>query len=91
MEKQESRRRNRKVGIILCFVFVGIFTISTIGLVLGFEASPPIKKIVYWSTTIIAGGIGVFLIGASLVEIIVKIVKPVLVKIGKRIARRLRE
>lgn len=91
MEKQESRRRNRKVGIILCLVFVGIFTISTIGLVLGFEASPRIKKIVYWSTTIIAGGIGIFLIGASLVEIIVKIAKPVFVKIGKRIVRRLRE
>lgn len=75
MEKQESRRRNRKVGIILCLVFVGIFTISTVGLVLGFEASPPIKRIVYWSTTIIAGGIGVFLIGAPLVTFIIKIVK----------------
>ncbi len=91
MEKQESRRRNRKVGFILCLVFIGIFAISTIGLVLGFEASPPIKKIVYWSTTIIAGVIGFFLIGASLVEIIVKIVKPLLVKIEKRIAGRLRE
>jgi ethanolamine transporter EutH len=75
MEKQESRKRNRKVGIILALVFVGIFTISTVGLVFGFEAPPSIKKIVYWSTTVIAGAIGVFLIGAPLVEFIVKIVK----------------
>ncbi|MCE2399278.1 hypothetical protein J4G08_00160 [Candidatus Poribacteria bacterium] len=75
MEEQENRKRNRKVGIILCLVFVGIFTITTLGLVLGFEASAPIKKVVYWSTTIIAGIIGGFLIGAPIVEFIIKIVK----------------
>lgn len=88
MNEQERRKRNRKVGIILCLLFVGLFTITTLGLVLGFETSPPVKKIVRWTTTVIAGIIGFFLIGAALVEMIVK---PILVKIGERRARRLSE
>ncbi len=88
MNEQERRKRNRKVGIILCLLFVGLFTITTLGLVFGFEASPPVKKIVQWTTTIIAGIIGCFLIGAALVEIIVK---QIFVKIGERRARRLSE
>lgn len=88
MDKQELRIRNIMVGIILGLLFVGLFTITTLGLVFGFEASPPVKKIVHWTTTIIVGIIGFFLIGAALVEIIIK---PILVKIEKRRARRLRE
>ena len=88
MNEQERRKRNIRVGIILCLVFVSIFTIATLGLVFGFEASAPVKKIVYWTTTVIAGTIGIFLISAALVEIIVK---PILRKIGKRISRRLSE
>jgi hypothetical protein len=75
MNEQERRKRNRKVGIILCLVFVGLFIITTFGLVFGFEASPPIKKVVSVVTTAIAGVIGFFLIGAAIIEIIVQIVK----------------
>lgn len=88
MNEQERRRRNITVGIILALLFVGLFTITTLGLVFRFEASPPLKKIVYWTTTIIAGIIGFSLIGAALFEIIVK---PLLVKIGKIRSRKLRE
>ena len=88
MNEQERRKRNIWVGVILGLLFVGLFTITTLGLVFGFEASPPVKKIVHWTTTIIAGIIGFFLIGAAFVEIIVK---PIHRKIGKRRARRLSE
>ena len=88
MNEQERRKRNIRVGMILGLLFVGLFTITTLGLVFGFEASPPVKKIVHWTTTVIAGIIGFFLIGAALVEIIVK---PIFVKIEKSRARRLRE
>lgn len=88
MNEKERRKRNIWVGIILGLLFVGLFTITTLGLVFGFEASPPVKKIVQWITTIIAGIIGFFLIGAALVELIIK---PILVKIEKRRARRLSE
>ncbi len=88
MNEKERRKRNIWVGIILGLLFVGLFTITTLGLVFGFEASPPVKKIVHWTTTIIAGIIGFFLIGAAFVEIIVK---PILRKIEKRRARRLSE
>lgn len=75
MNKQERRIRNLKVGAILGFVFVAIFTITTIGFVIGFEASPPLKKIVSLTTTIIAGVIGFLLIGAAIYETVVGIIR----------------
>ena len=41
----------------------------------GFEAPPSVKKVVSVVTTVIAGIIGCCLIGAALIEVIVKIVK----------------
>ncbi len=75
MNEQERRKRNRKVGIILCLLFIGLFSITTLALVVGFEAPPSVKKVVSVITTVIAGIIGFCLIGAALIEVIVKIVK----------------
>ncbi len=75
MSEQERRKRNRKVGIILCLLFIGLFSITTLALVVGFEAPPSVKKVVSVVTTVIAGIIGFCLIGAALIEVIVKIVK----------------
>ena len=75
MNEQERRKRNRKVGIILCLLFIGLFSITTLALVVGFEAPPSVKKVVSVVTTVIAGIIGFCLIGAALIEVIVKIVK----------------
>jgi hypothetical protein len=75
MNEQERRKRNRKVGIILCLLFIGLFSITTLALVVGFEAPPSVKKVVSVVTTVIAGIIGCCLIGAALIEVIVKIVK----------------
>lgn len=75
MNERERKRRNLIVGLILGAVFLGLFLLTTLALAFGFEASPSIKRIVYWTTTIVAGIIGVFLIGAAIIEIIVRIVK----------------
>lgn len=72
MNKQDSRNKNLKVGVILGLLFVGLFTVTTLGFVVGFEAPPSLKKLVSVITTIIAGVIGIFLIGAAIVEIIIK-------------------
>lgn len=72
MNERENRRRNLNVAIILGAIFLGLFIISTLTLVFGFEAPPSIKKIVHWGTTIIAGIIGVLLIGAAIFEILKK-------------------
>ena len=75
MNEQERRKRNRKVGALLGLLFVGLFSITTLALVVGFEAPPSVKKVVSVVTTVIAGIIGFCLIGAALIEVIVKIVK----------------
>ena len=72
MNDIERRSRNFKVGLILGVIFLGLFSITTIGFVIGFEAPLSIKKLVSVITTIIAGIVGVFLIGAAIIEIIIK-------------------
>ena len=91
MNDQESRMRNRKVGLILCLLFVGLFTITTLGFIIGFEAPLSIKRLVSVITTIIAAVIGIFLIGAAVIEIIIKSgLVGFVVKIIKRGYRRVR-
>ena len=80
MEQEKKRIPNWKLGVILALLFIGIFTITTIGFVIGFEATPPLKKIVAWATTIIAGAIGIFLIGAAIIDVITRIVKKIMSK-----------
>ena len=77
MNDGDRRKRNLKVGIILGLLFIGLFTLTTLGFVFGFEASPPLKKIVAWVTTVIAGVVGISLIGAIVIELIVKVIKRV--------------
>ena len=72
MNIHERRSRNLKVGLILGIVFLGLFAITTLAFVFGFEASLSVKKLVSVITTIIAGVIGIFLIGAAIIEIIIK-------------------
>lgn len=72
MNNHERRKRNLKVGLILGIIFLGLFVITTIGFVIGFDASLSVKRLVSVITTIIAGVIGIFLIGAAIIEIIIK-------------------
>lgn len=72
MQDRNKRRSNLNIAIILGGIFLGLFVLTTLTLVFGLEAPPSIKKIVQWGTTIVAGIIGVLLIGAAIVEIIKK-------------------
>ena len=80
MNQQRKRPSNWVIGGLLALLFVFIFTITLIGFIIGFEAAPPIKKIVAWTTTIIAGAIGFFLIGAAIVDVVKAFIKKSLYK-----------
>ena len=75
MNPQEHRKRNRIVGTILVLLFIGLFTLSILGFVSGFEATPTVKKIVTYIIATIAGIMGVFLIGAAIFEVVRRIIK----------------
>ena len=80
MSQKKSRPPNWIIGLILALLFILIFTITIIGFIIGFEAAPPLKKIVAWTTTIIAGAIGFFLISAALIDVVKALIKKSLYK-----------
>lgn len=80
MNQKKIRPPNWIIGLILALLFILIFTITIIGFIIGFEAAPPLKKIVAWTTTIIAGAIGFFLISAALIDVVKALVKKSLYK-----------
>ena len=80
MNQKNNRLPNWKIGLILALLFILIFTITIIGFIVGFEAAPPLKKIVAWTTTIIAGAIGFFLISAALIDVVKALIKKSLYK-----------
>ena len=82
MNQQKKRPSNWVIGGLLALLFVLIFTITIIGFIIGFEAKPPLKKIVAWTTTIIAGAIGFFLIGAAIVDVVKAFIKKSLYRKG---------
>lgn len=88
MKEQENRNQNRKVGLILGLLFVGLFTITTLGFILGLDAPPVIKTIVSVIATFIVVIIGTSLIGAAFYEMVVQ---TIIRKIEKRRARRISE
>ncbi len=75
MNMQKHRKRNRIVGALLVLLFIGLFTLSILGFVSGFEAAPSVKKIVTYIIIAIAGTAGFLLIGSAIVEIILRIIK----------------
>ena len=88
MKEPEQRNRNKKVGLILGLLFVSMFTLTTIGFVLGLNVPPVIKTIVSVITTIVGVIIGISLMGAAFYEMVVQ---TVLERLKKRGARRISE
>ena len=80
MKQKKTRPPNWLIGLILALLFILIFAITIIGFIIGFEAAPPLKKIVSWTTTIIAGAIGFLLISAALIDVVKALVKKSLYK-----------
>ena len=76
MNAPEHRKRNRRLGIILCLLFAGLFAIVTATIVTGSKAPQPVEKAVSgMGAPILLGIIGGLLIVTAVVEIGLRIVR----------------
>jgi hypothetical protein len=75
MNAPEHRKRNRRLGIILCLLFGGLFIIATTAIVTGSKAHPLVEKFLSGISAPILGAIGLLLVIAAVVEIVLRIVR----------------
>ena len=75
MNAPEHRKRNRRLGIILCLLFAGLFLIATTAIVTSSKAPPLVEKVLSSIRTPVLGVIGLLLIVAAVVEVILRIVR----------------
>ena len=75
MNAPEHRKRNRRLGLILCLLFAGLFAIVTAAIVTGSKAPEAVETAIGGALVPILGVIGLLLIGAAVVEIVVRLVK----------------
>jgi ABC-type bacteriocin/lantibiotic exporter with double-glycine peptidase domain len=75
MNAPEHRKRNRRLGIILCLLFAGLFIIATAAIVTGSKAHPLIEKVLASISTPVLGIIGLLLIIAAVVEIVLRVIR----------------
>ncbi|MDE0690270.1 MAG: hypothetical protein OXI61_19080 [Candidatus Poribacteria bacterium] len=73
MNAPEHRKRNRRLVIILCLLFVGLFIVATTAIVTGSKTPPLVEKVVRGIGTPVLGIIGLLLIVAAVVEIVLRI------------------
>lgn len=81
---QERRIGNLKLGLALGLLFIVLFAFATLWIILQVDVPPLIKTIVSWVTTIVAGSIGIFLIGSSIIMLITAIVRAIIEKIKRQ-------
>ena len=75
MNAPEHRKRNRRLGIILCMLFAGLFIVATTAIVTGSKTPPLLEKVVKGIGTPVLGAIGLLLVIAAVVEIILRVVR----------------
>ena len=75
MSEQAHRKRNRRLGLILVLLFVGLFAIVTMVMITGSKAPPIVESVVRGIGTPVLGIIGLVLIIAAVIEIILRIVR----------------
>ena len=75
MNAPEHRKRNRRLGIILCMLFAGLFIVATTASVTGSKTPPLLEKVVKGIGTPVLGAIGLLLVIAAVVEIILRVVR----------------
>lgn len=80
MEK-DRRKGNLKLGLALGLLFIVLFAFASLWMILQIDVPPHIKTIVSWVTTIVGAAIGIFLIGSSIIMLIIAIVKAIIYKI----------
>ncbi|MDE0467188.1 MAG: hypothetical protein OYL97_09025 [Candidatus Poribacteria bacterium] len=75
MNALEDRRRNRRLGLVLCLLFGGLFAIVTAAIVTGSKVPEPVESIVSSLIVPVLGVIGILLIIVAVVEIVVRVVR----------------
>ena len=73
MNAPEHRKRNRRLVIILCLLFVGLFIIATAAIVTGSKAPQSVESVLSSLVVPVLGIIGLLLIIAAVVEIALRI------------------
>ena len=82
--ERDRRVGNLKLGLALGLLFIVLFAFATFWIILQVDVPPIIKTIVSWVTYIVAGSIGIYLIGSSIIMLITSIVKAIILKIKRQ-------
>ena len=75
MSELEHRKRNRRLGLILVLLFVGLCAIVTAVIVTGSKAPPIVEEAAKGFSTPVLGAIGLLLIVVAIVEVVLRIVR----------------
>ena len=75
MNAPEHHKRNRRLGIILVLLFVGLFAMVTAVIVTGSKAPPIVEEAAKGISTPVLGAIGLLLIVVAIVEVVLRIVR----------------
>ena len=75
MNAPEHRKRNRRLGIILCLLFAGLFILVTVAIVTGSKAPQSVESALSSLVVPVLGIIGLLLIIAAIIEIVLRIVR----------------
>ena len=75
MNTLEDRKRNRRLGLVLCLLFAGLFAIVTAAIVTGSKAPESVESVISSLVVPVLGIIGVLLIIAAVVEIVIRILR----------------
>lgn len=82
--ERDRRVGNLKLGLALGLLFIVLFAFATLWIILQVDVPPIIKTIVSWVTYIVAGSIGIYLIGSSIIMLITSIFKAIILKIKRQ-------
>ena len=75
MNAPEHRKQNRRLGLILCLLFAGLFVIVTIAMITGSKAPQSVEGVIKSLVVPVLGVIGLLLVIAAVVEIVLRIVR----------------
>ena len=75
MNAPEHRKRNRRLGLILCLLFAGLFILVTAAIVTGNKAPPIVEEAAKGMSTPVLGAIGLLLVVVAIVEVVLRIVR----------------
>ena len=73
VQEQPLEKRNRRLGLILGLLFVGLFAMVTTVIVTGNKAPPIVEEVVKGVSAPVLGGIGLLLLIVAVVEIVLRI------------------